>query len=76
MANTTPPPVAPQLLTKNLKNLIIVFPSRKDAPNLQEQVGKVANFLSRELGIPVTAQISDDTAASNHQKTTARHHNH
>lgn len=63
VANSNPPPVVPLLLTKNLKNLTIVFPSRKDAPNLQEQVGKVANFLSRELGIPVTAQISDDTAA-------------
>lgn len=54
---------APRLLAQKLKNLTIVFPSRKDAPNLQAQVDKVAQFLSKELGMPVKAQIADDTAA-------------
>ncbi|QYX34283.1 phosphate/phosphite/phosphonate ABC transporter substrate-binding protein [Sphaerospermopsis torques-reginae] len=55
---------APRLLAqRNPKTLTIVFPTRKDAPNLQDQADKVAKFLSKELGMTVKAQLADDTAA-------------
>lgn len=56
-------PAPPLLVQRNPQTLTIVFPTRKDAPNLQEQVNKVAKFLSKELGMPVKAQLADDTAA-------------
>lgn len=63
MANPNPKKAQSHLLAQKLKTLTIVFPARKDAPNLQAQVDKVAKFLSAELGMPVKAQIGDDTAA-------------
>jgi phosphonate transport system substrate-binding protein len=62
-ANLAPKQSAPQLLAKKQDGITIVFPTRKDAPNLQIQANKVANFLSKDLGITVKAQISDETAA-------------
>jgi phosphonate transport system substrate-binding protein len=63
VANPNTNQQAPRLLAQNLKTLTIVFPTRKDAPDLQQRVDKVAKFLSKELGMPVKAQLADDTAA-------------
>jgi phosphonate transport system substrate-binding protein len=46
-----------------LKRLTVIFPSRSDSTDLQNKANAVASFLSKELRIPVTAQIGDDTAA-------------
>jgi phosphonate transport system substrate-binding protein len=54
---------APRLLAQNLKTLTIVFPTRSDSTDLQTKADAVGSFLSKELGIPVKAQIGDDTAA-------------
>jgi len=51
------------LLAQRQKTLTIVFPSRSDSTDLQNKANAVAAFLSKELGMPVQAQIGDDTAA-------------
>jgi phosphonate transport system substrate-binding protein len=51
------------LLAQRQKTLTIVFPSRSDSTDLQTKANAVAAFLSKELGMPVVAQIGDDTAA-------------
>lgn len=43
--------------------ITIVFPSRSDSTDLQNKANAVAAFLSRETGMPVRAQVGDDTAA-------------
>ena len=48
---------------QKLKTLTVVFPSRSDSTDLQNKANAVGTFLSKELGIPVKAQIGDDTAA-------------
>ncbi len=63
IANSRPHQQAPRLLAQKLQNLTIVFPSRADSTDLQTKANAVGAFLSKELGIPVTAQIGDDTAA-------------
>ncbi|GAB1539631.1 hypothetical protein NUACC21_22980 [Scytonema sp. NUACC21] len=45
------------------KSLTIIFPSRSDSTDLQNKANAVAAFLSKELGMPVQAQVGDDTAA-------------
>lgn len=45
------------------KELVVVFPSRSDSTDLQNKANAVAAFLSKQLGVPVKAQIGDDTAA-------------
>lgn len=62
-ANSPKKQPVPPLLAQNIKNLTIVFPSRSDSTDLQTKANNVAAFLSKELGIPVKAQIGDDTAA-------------
>ncbi|ABA19805.1 Phosphonate-binding periplasmic protein [Trichormus variabilis ATCC 29413] len=54
---------APRLLAQKLKTLTVIFPSRSDSTDLQSKADAVAAFLSKDLGIPVKAQIGDDTAA-------------
>ncbi|NET01193.1 MAG: phosphate/phosphite/phosphonate ABC transporter substrate-binding protein [Sphaerospermopsis sp. SIO1G2] len=49
---------------QKLTEVTMAFPSRKDAPELQNQVKKVTNFLSKELGIKVKGQISSSSAAT------------
>jgi phosphonate transport system substrate-binding protein len=51
------------LLAQQQNNLTVVFPSRSDSTDLQTKANAVAAFLSKELGMPVQAQIGDDTAA-------------
>ncbi|MEC4814264.1 MAG: phosphate/phosphite/phosphonate ABC transporter substrate-binding protein [Scytonema sp. PMC 1069.18] len=64
IANATPYPTSPTLLAQGeQKTLTVIFPSRSDAPDLQSKADAVATLLSKELGIPVKAQIGDDTAA-------------
>ncbi|WP_017652084.1 phosphate/phosphite/phosphonate ABC transporter substrate-binding protein [Fortiea contorta] len=64
IANSAPNQQAPRLFAQQkLQNLTIVFPTRSDSTDLQTKANAVAAFLSKELGIPVTAQIGDDTAA-------------
>ena len=50
--------------TETAKNTLkIAFPSRADATDMQRKADAVAQFLSRELKMPVEALVSDDTAA-------------
>jgi phosphonate transport system substrate-binding protein len=51
------------IVAQNPTSLTVVFPSRSDSTDLQNKANAVAAFLSKEMGIPVTAQIGDDTAA-------------
>lgn len=51
------------LLAQGQRTLTIIFPSRSDSTDLQTKANAVAAFLSKELGMPVRAQIGDDTAA-------------
>ncbi len=51
------------LLAQGQRTLTIVFPSRSDSTDLQTKANAVAAFLSKELRMPVVAQIGDDTAA-------------
>jgi phosphonate transport system substrate-binding protein len=43
--------------------LRIVFPSRADSTDLQRKADAVAQFLSKDLGMPVEAVVADETAA-------------
>lgn len=63
IANPTTNQQTPRLLAQGLKTLTIVFPSRADSTDLQNKANAVGAFLSKELGIPVLAQVGDDTAA-------------
>lgn len=47
----------------SLSRLRIAFPSRRDSTDLQNKANQVAQFLTRELGMPVEAIVSDETAA-------------
>lgn len=47
----------------NASRLTIVLPGRGDAPDLQRKANAIAQFLSRDLGMPVEAIVADDTAA-------------
>ncbi len=47
----------------SLTRLKIAFPSRKDSTDLQRKADTVAKFLASDLGIPVEAIVSDETAA-------------
>lgn len=62
-ANSAVNQQAPTLLAKKLTSLTIVLPSRSDSTELQKKANAVAAFLSKELGMPVKAQVGDDTAA-------------
>lgn len=62
-ANANSNQQTPRLLAQKLKNLTIIFPSRADSTDLQTKANAVAAFVSKEIGIPVKAQIGDDTAA-------------
>jgi phosphonate transport system substrate-binding protein len=63
MANPKPNQPAPPLLAQKPKTLTIIFPNRSDSTDLQSKANAVGSFLSKELGMPVKAQIGDDTAA-------------
>ncbi|MBD2772824.1 phosphate/phosphite/phosphonate ABC transporter substrate-binding protein [Iningainema tapete] len=52
-----------QLVAQQQNSLTVVFPSRSDSTDLQTKANAVAAFLSKEIGMPVQAQIGDDTAA-------------
>ncbi|OUL30651.1 phosphonate ABC transporter substrate-binding protein [Nostoc sp. T09] len=62
-ANSTLNQQAPTLLAQKMKTLTVVFPSRSDSTDLQNKANSIGAFLSKELGIPVKAQVGDDTAA-------------
>ncbi|NJR51644.1 MAG: phosphate/phosphite/phosphonate ABC transporter substrate-binding protein [Leptolyngbyaceae cyanobacterium CSU_1_3] len=64
-AQSTPPSLdLPNLFAQNsLNRLRIVFPSRAGATDLQRKANSVAQFLSRELKMPVEAIVADDTVA-------------
>jgi phosphonate transport system substrate-binding protein len=62
-ANSPTNQLAPRLVAQKMKTLTIVFPSRSDSTDLQNKANNVAAFLSKEIGIPVKAQVGDDTAA-------------
>jgi len=53
----------PRLVAQKMQPLTIVFPTRSDSTDLQNKANNVAAFLSKELGIPVKAQVGDETAA-------------
>ncbi|HIK28947.1 MAG: phosphate/phosphite/phosphonate ABC transporter substrate-binding protein [Oscillatoriaceae bacterium SKW80] len=46
-----------------LTRLTIVFPTRRDSVDLQNKANAVAQFLSKQIGIPVDAVVADETAA-------------
>lgn len=52
-----------QILAQSRRSLTVVFPSRADSTDLQNKANAVAAFLSKDLGMPVQAQVGDDTAA-------------
>jgi phosphonate transport system substrate-binding protein len=52
-----------QVVAQNPRSITIVFPSRSDSTDLQNKANAVAAFLTKEMGMPVKAQIGDDTAA-------------
>ncbi|HYW19320.1 MAG TPA: phosphate/phosphite/phosphonate ABC transporter substrate-binding protein [Nodularia sp. (in: cyanobacteria)] len=62
-ANSLKNQPVPRLVAQKRQTLTIVFPTRSDSTDLQNKANNVATFLSKELGIPVKAQIGDDTAA-------------
>jgi phosphonate transport system substrate-binding protein len=63
IANPTTNQKTTTLLAQRAQSLTIVFPNRADSTDLQNKANAVAAFLSKEMGIPVRAQVSDDTAA-------------
>ncbi|MBF2065765.1 MAG: phosphate/phosphite/phosphonate ABC transporter substrate-binding protein [Calothrix sp. C42_A2020_038] len=63
IANPTTGTKGETLVAQNLRSLTIVFPSRSDSTDLQNKANAVAEFISKELKMPVRAQIGDDTAA-------------
>jgi phosphonate transport system substrate-binding protein len=46
-----------------INRIRIVFANRRDVTDLQNKANKVAQILSKEIGIPVEAAIGDETAA-------------
>ncbi|WP_337886303.1 phosphate/phosphite/phosphonate ABC transporter substrate-binding protein [Fischerella thermalis] len=64
IANLIPDQKEQTLLAQGKTNeLVVIFPSRSDSTDLQNKANAVAAFLSKQLGVPVKAQIGDDTAA-------------
>lgn len=64
VANSTPNlPNSTLLAQAGQKTLTVIFPSRSDSTDLQTKANAVAAFLSKELKMPVQAQIGDDNAA-------------
>jgi len=64
IAHHTPEHGVQQPIAQNtITQLRIAFPSRRDSTDLQNKANQVAQFLSRELGMPVEAIVSDETAA-------------
>lgn len=63
IAKPTPNQLSSTLLAQNQKSLTIIFPTRSDSTDLQNKANAVAAFLSKELQMPVQAQVGDDTAA-------------
>ncbi|MTJ13965.1 phosphate/phosphite/phosphonate ABC transporter substrate-binding protein [Anabaena sp. UHCC 0187] len=63
MANSPKNQPAPRLVAQKMRTLTIVFPTRSDSTDLQNKANNVAAFLSKELGMPVKAQLGDETAA-------------
>ncbi|BAU05079.1 phosphonate ABC transporter substrate-binding protein [Fischerella major NIES-592] len=64
IANLIPDQKEQTLLAQRKTNeLVVIFPSRSDSTDLQNKANAVAAFLSKQLGVPVKAQIGDDTAA-------------
>ncbi|MBD2441690.1 phosphate/phosphite/phosphonate ABC transporter substrate-binding protein [Dolichospermum sp. FACHB-1091] len=51
------------LIAQKLQDITIIFPSRSDSTDLQNKANSVAEFLSKELGISIKAQVGDETAA-------------
>ena len=63
-AQLTASPVVQNTIAQATRNrLTIAFPTRGDSTDLQRKANGVAQFLSRELGMPVDALVADDTAA-------------
>jgi len=61
---SNPQPQTGQIRLAQAKtSLTIAFASRSGVTDLQRKVNEVAQVLSQELGIPVTAIVADDTAA-------------
>jgi phosphonate transport system substrate-binding protein len=51
------------LAQNNSQRLRVVFPSRADSADLQRKADAVAEFLSKDLKMPVEAIVADETAA-------------
>jgi phosphonate transport system substrate-binding protein len=57
------PTASSQLVAYTPGSLTIVFPGRADSADLQRKADAVAEFLSKQMGMPVKASVADDTAA-------------
>lgn len=70
-AEKTPPAIAQQTSAHQGSRLLaqapgtpltIAFPGRADSTDLQTKANAVAQFLSKEMGMPVNAVVADETA--------------
>jgi phosphonate transport system substrate-binding protein len=61
--NTSTQEVGTQANKANNKAIKIAFPSRSDSTDLETKAKAVADFLSKDIGMPVEAVVGDDTAA-------------
>jgi phosphonate transport system substrate-binding protein len=52
-----------QLAQTPLKKIVIIFANRRDATDLERKAEAVAKILSQEIGVPVEAVITDESAA-------------
>ncbi|WP_019502598.1 phosphate/phosphite/phosphonate ABC transporter substrate-binding protein [Pseudanabaena sp. PCC 6802] len=60
----------PQIVAQgSLKSIKIAFASRSDSTDLQNKANRVAQLLSKEMGMPVEATIAAETAAVEALKT-------
>lgn len=59
----TTPESAQETAQTPLKQLVIVFATRREATDLEKKAKTVAQFLSKQVGIPVEAVIADESAA-------------
>ena len=52
-----------QIAQANPKQLVIIFANRRDATDLERKANEIAQFLSKQTGIPVKAMVADEGAA-------------
>lgn len=63
IANPLPQQAPLTLAQASQRKITIVLPARGDGADLQNKANAVAQFLSKEAGVPVEAMVADETAA-------------